>query len=83
MVKEGISAADILNAVRTAAGDQLRDLKLFDEYRGQGIDSDKKSLTLGLIYQAHSSTLKDEEIEETMKRVLLQLHDDFGSTLRN
>ena len=83
VVKEGISAADILNAVRTAAGDQLRDLKLFDEYRGQGIDSDKKSLTLGLIYQAHSSTLKDEEIEETMKRVLLQLHDDFGGTLRN
>ncbi len=83
VLNKGVSAADIVNAVREAAGNQLRDLQLFDEYRGQGIDSDKKSLTLGLIFQAHSSTLKDEEIEETMKRVLLQLHDDFGGTLRN
>jgi phenylalanyl-tRNA synthetase beta chain len=56
---------------------------LFDEYRGQGIDSDKKSLTMGLIFQALSSTLTDEEIEETMKRVLLQVDSDFGGTLRN
>jgi phenylalanyl-tRNA synthetase beta chain len=82
VLDEQIPAADVLNSVRDAAGDLLRDLQLFDEYRGQGIDSDKKSLTLGLIFQADSSTLTDEEIEETMKRVLLQLHGDFGGTLR-
>ncbi len=82
IVDQAIAATDVLGAARRAAGDQLRDLQLFDEYRGQGIDSDKKSLTMGLIFQAHSSTLKDEEIEETMERVLLQLHDDFGGTLR-
>jgi phenylalanyl-tRNA synthetase beta chain len=78
-----IAAGDVLIAVRSAAGERLRDLQLFDEYRGQGIDSDKKSLTIGLIFQALSSTLTDEEIEETMKRVQLQLHGDFGGTLRN
>ena len=83
ILNEGIAADDVLVAVRRAAGEQLRDLQLFDEYRGQGIDSDKKSLTMGLIFQAYSSTLTEEEIEETMKRVLLQLHDDFGGTLRN
>jgi len=82
VLDEQIPVADVLSTVRDAAGDLLRDLQLFDEYRGQGIDSDKKSLTLGLIFQAYSSTLRDEEIEETMKRVLLQLHGDFGGTLR-
>ena len=82
VLDQQITAADVLNSVRGAAGELLRDLQLFDEYRGQGIDSDKKSLTLGLIFQAYSSTLRDEEIEETMKRVLLQLHGDFGGTLR-
>lgn len=75
-------AAEVLNAVRGVGGESLKYLQLFDEYRGQGIDSDKKSLTIGLIFQASSSTLRDEEIEETMKRVLLQLHADFGGTLR-
>ncbi|MFT4564776.1 MAG: phenylalanyl-tRNA synthetase beta chain [Gammaproteobacteria bacterium] len=78
-----IAASDVLIAIRKVAGEHLRDLQLFDEYRGQGIDSDKKSLTIGLIFQALSSTLTDEEIEETMKRVQLQLHDDFRGTLRN
>jgi len=83
LVSRDIAAAEVLNSVRTGAGVLLRDLQLFDEYRGQGIDSDKKSLTIGLIFQALSSTLTDEEIEETMKRVLLQVHSDFGGTLRN
>jgi phenylalanyl-tRNA synthetase beta chain len=82
VLPEGVSAANVLGSVQQAAGDLLRDLQLFDEYRGQGIDSDKKSLTIGLIFQSLSSTLTDEEIEETMKRVLLQVHDDFGGTLR-
>jgi len=56
---------------------------LFDEYRGQGIDSDKKSLTIGLIFQARSSTLRDEEIEATMERVMATLRADFGGTLRD
>ncbi len=77
-----VAAAAVLDTIRSAAGDLLRDLQLFDEYRGQGIDSDKKSLAMGLIFQASSSTLRDEEIEETMERVLLQLHADFGGTLR-
>lgn len=83
VVGEEVAAADVLTVVRNAAGERLRDLQLFDEYRGQGIDSDKKSLAIGLIFQAYSSTLIDEEVEETMKRVLLQLHEDFKGTLRN
>jgi len=83
VLRDDIAAGDVLDLVRRVAGDSLRDLQLFDEYRGQGIDSDKKSLSISLIFQAPSSTLRDEEIEETMKRVLSRLQADFGGTLRN
>ena len=83
VVDDSVLAQHCIEVAKTAAGSILRDLQLFDVFRGQGIDSDKKSLTLGLIFQAHSSTLTDEEIEAIMKRVLLQLHDDFAGTLRN
>jgi len=83
VVDQGVAAGTLLDAVRQVGGESLKYLQLFDEYRGQGIDSDKKSLTIGLIFQAHSSTLRDEEIEATMERVLAALQSDFGGTLRH
>lgn len=83
VVARDVAAGAILDAAREAAGDSLKYLQLFDEYRGQGIDSDKKSLTIGLIFQARSSTLRDEEIEATMERVMATLRAEFGGTLRN
>jgi phenylalanyl-tRNA synthetase beta chain len=83
VVDRDVMAGAIVDAAREAAGDSLKHLQLFDEYRGQGIDSDKKSLTIGLIFQARSSTLRDEEIEATMERVMATLRAGFGGTLRD
>lgn len=82
VVDEEISAAACLAAARDSAGEILRDLQLFDVYRGQGIDSDKKSLTLGLIFQDVSSTLTDDEVEAAVARVLRSLYELAGGLLR-
>ena len=83
VVDETVTATDCLAAAREAAGTMLHDLQLFDVYRGQGIDSDKKSLTLGLIFQVASSTLTDDEVEAAMDRVLAKLAERVGGVLRN
>ena len=83
VVDEAVSAARCMEVAREAAGELLRDLQLFDVYRGQGIDSGKKSLALGLIFQALSSTLTDEEVEQAIKRVLAQMRERVGGTLRD
>ncbi|MGR8919836.1 MAG: phenylalanine--tRNA ligase subunit beta [Gammaproteobacteria bacterium] len=83
VVDESISAAACLDAARAGAGALLRDLQLFDVYRGQGIDSDKKSLSLGLIFQDVSSTLTDDEVDRAVTRVLDALSEHVGGTLRN
>ena len=83
VVDESVSAASCLDVARKAAGGLLRDLQLFDVYRGQGIDSGKKSLALGLIFQTLSSTLTDDEVEQAVRRVLAQLRECVGGTLRD
>lgn len=83
VVDATISAQACLDAARAGAGEMLRDLQLIDVYRGQGIDSDKKSLTLCLIFQVASSTLTDDEVEATVTRVLAALREQVGGTLRN
>lgn len=82
VVDDEVPASICLDIAREAAGEILRDLQLFDVYRGQGIDYDKKSLTLGLIFQALSSTLVDDEVEETVQRVVENLSKRVGGRLR-
>jgi phenylalanyl-tRNA synthetase beta chain len=82
IVTESVSAAHCLSVVQEAAGRHLRNLELLDVYRGQGIDSGKKSFTLGLIFQALSSTLTDDEVDGAVVRVLDALREHVGGSLR-
>ena len=77
-----MSAGQVLDVVRGAAGPHLRDLQLFDVYQGQGIDSGKKSLALGLLFQASSSTLNEPEIEQAIAATLAALAREVGGALR-
>ena len=82
VVDEAVSFAAVRRSVEQAAGDLLRDLLLFDVYIGEKIDSGRKSLALGLILQAGSQTLTDQEVESVVARVLARLADDVDASLR-
>ncbi|HTT08869.1 MAG TPA: phenylalanine--tRNA ligase subunit beta [Gammaproteobacteria bacterium] len=60
----------------------LRDLQLFDVYQGEGIDSGKKSIALGLIFQQSSSTLMDTEVEVMVTGIAKRLAGELGASLR-
>jgi len=82
VVDAEVTANACLAAAREGAGSNLRDLQLFDVYRGQGIDSDKKSISLGLIFQDVSSTLTEEEVEVAVAQALNSLRERVGGILR-
>jgi phenylalanyl-tRNA synthetase beta chain len=83
VVDEAVSFAAVRRSVEQAAGELLRDLLLFDVYRGEKLDSGRKSLALGLILQAGSQTLTDQEVESVVTRVLARLADDVDASLRS
>jgi len=82
ILAEGVTAQDILDNVRKTAGGLLANLELFDEYRGEGIDSGRKSLALGLTFQHTSRTLNEEDVEAVIGRVVAGLQADFDAQLR-
>jgi len=51
-------------------------------YVGEGIDSGRKSLALGLTLQDLSRTLKDNEVEQELEQILGLLNKKLGATLR-
>ncbi len=82
VVDDSVSAADLLSAVRSAAPATLRDLKIFDLYRGEGIDPGRKSIALGLTLQDDSRTLTDADVDAAMDKVVAVLRDQLGALLR-
>ena len=83
IVDDAISSAAVQQEIREAAGALLKQVHLFDVYKGKGIDSGKKSLALGLTLQDSSRTLTDGDVDIVMERVLTRLRDNFGATLRD
>lgn len=83
VVEEGVSAAKLLAEAREAAGALLQDVRIFDIYRGPGIDSGRKSVALGLILQDSSRTLTDEDADAAMARVADRLRRGLGATIRD
>lgn len=82
ILAEAIPAQAILDHVRKVAGALLVNLELFDEYRGEGIDSGRKSLSLGLTFQDTSRTLNERDVEDIVGRVVAGLQASFKAQLR-
>ncbi len=82
VVDEHISAQSVLDCVVQVSGKLLANLELFDEYRGEGIDSGRKSLAIGLTLQDSSRTLKEGEVETLMDQVVEVLASRLGARLR-
>ena len=82
VLRSDAPAQAVLDCVQKSAGQLLVNLELFDEYRGEGIDSGRKSLALGLTFQDSSRTLNDEDVEAVMGRVVAALQADFDARLR-
>lgn len=64
VVGADVPAARVAEAVREGAGDLLEDLRLVDDYRGQGVPAGSKSLTFALRFRAADRTLTAAEASD-------------------
>jgi phenylalanyl-tRNA synthetase beta chain len=83
LVQRDVPAAAVEAAVRRTLGDILVDFTLFDVYEGKGIDSNEKSLAVGLTLQDASATLTEDRIARYTQDVLAALEQAVGARLRS
>ena len=60
----------------------MKEVSLFDIYRGKGIDAGKKSVAFNLILRADDRSLTAEEADADVKAILEVLEQDCGAVLR-
>ncbi len=83
IVDDSISAASLVAAVESTASDLIRNVRIFDVYRGPGIEAGRKSVALGLILQDTSRTLTDDDADAVMTAAVQKLQDKFAAELRD
>ena len=83
VVDEKVTAAELVDAVAEAAPDLIRDVRIFDIYRGDKIEAGRKSIAIGLILQETSRTLTDDDADTAMAAAIAKLEDKFAAYLRD
>ena len=83
VVDEEVPVGELLELVRAAAGEELREVKVFDVYRGEQIGTGRKSVALALAYQSAERTLTEAEANEQRERIVAAAAARLGATLRS
>jgi phenylalanyl-tRNA synthetase beta chain len=79
---ENLPAAQILAEMERNRPPVVQEIRLFDFYRGKGVESGKKSLAFRVVMQDTARTLTDAEADAAMAQLTELLAAKFGAKLR-
>ena len=82
LLDEGVKYADLRAAAFKNAKKLLKQVSLFDVYRGDKIPAGKKQYALSFTLQDVEKTLTDQDVERVMDRLLEVFTKEFGAVLR-
>ena len=79
---EGVTVGALEESIRCGAKGLLKDVSLFDIYRGPGVAIGKKSVAFSLVLRADDRSLTGEEADEDVQSILAALKADHNAVLR-
>jgi phenylalanyl-tRNA synthetase beta chain len=77
-----LAVAEIESTIKNFAGHNLESIALFDVYQGEQIEKGKKSVAYRLTFRSAQSTLKDEDVDAALNKIIIKLKDK-GCILRS
>ena len=82
IVAEDVTHDSVLACASKAKPKYLKEVELFDVYRGEGVEDGNKSVAYAFHYRSDDGTLKDKQIDAIHKKVVDQLNNDLNATIR-
>ena len=79
---EAVTVGALEDCIRKGAKGLLKNVTLFDIYRGKGIPEGKKSVAFSLVLRADDRSLTAEEADQDVKSILETLEKELGAVLR-
>lgn len=83
MIDENISGDDIIDAVQRKSFNYMINSRISDIfYSKKEFGVNKKSMTIGLVFQDNKRTLLDTEVSEEISKIISYLQDKFNAVVR-
>jgi phenylalanyl-tRNA synthetase beta chain len=82
VINENVSLSALRERVILSASSLLRQCRVFDVYRGPGLETGTKSIALGLIFQDISRTLTDEDVDRNVASIVAGLRVSLNAKIR-
>ncbi|WP_027135302.1 phenylalanine--tRNA ligase subunit beta [Geminicoccus roseus] len=82
VVDEAVAVDALLKAIRQAEKQLVRDVSVFDVYRGAALGDGRKSVAIGVRLQSQDRTLTEEMIEAASQKIVASVVKATGATLR-
>ena len=83
VVPDGVSADALLATLREGQPGLVREVRIFDLYRGESVAKGRKSLAFRVVMQDTARTLTDAEVDAAMAQLAQLLRDRFGAERRS
>ena len=82
VVGDYVRSADIENTIKKVSR-LITNIEVFDLYKGENVDSDKKSLAYSVTFSDMNKTLSDEEVMEVFNKIIKEVTNKFNAVLRD
>jgi len=82
VVDDAVPTAEVQDHITNTGGFLLKDVRLFDVYRGDPVPAGRKSLPLALTFGAPDKTLRDAVVARQVKRITGRLRKESEAELR-
>lgn len=83
VIDEKYSSGEILNLVKKIDKELIKDVRIFDVYKGDNIELGKKSIAFNVTLEPKTKTLSDHDIEQVSKKIISIVQEHTGATLRS
>ncbi len=82
LIPRNVLVEEVLSLIGERGGEHLRDIRVFDVYRGDEMPSEVRSVAVRLRFRASDRTLKDEEVEDAVRVVTRALEEELSVGFR-
>ncbi len=82
LLDESVSYSDLQASAFKAGKKLIKQVSLFDVYRGDKIPAGKKQYALNFVIQDLEKTLTDADVERVMTKLLSTFQNEYGAVLR-
>ena len=83
IVDKDLEIGKIVNSVKKANKELIKDVHIFDIYQGDNIENDKKSVAFSIVIQPLNKTLTTEEIDKISNKIISSITNDYNGILRD